>query len=94
MTSLERLDVPDDPTDRQLEVLELVAEGKTNPEIAEELVVSCNTVKKHLAALCDRLQAKNRTHLVYEAIRQGHLPCPQCGQEVGESEGISAGDRV
>ena len=53
------------------QVLEWLAKGKTNKEIAEELNISVHTVKAHLAKLFDRLQTGNRIDTVMEAIRLG-----------------------
>jgi DNA-binding NarL/FixJ family response regulator len=47
-------------TDRQLEVLELLAEGLTNAEIAERLVVSVRTVDHHVAAILVKLDVASR----------------------------------
>lgn len=51
-------------TDRELEVLGLLATGKPNREIADELFVSLNTVKKHITHILDKLGAPNRTAAV------------------------------
>jgi LuxR family maltose regulon positive regulatory protein len=48
-------------TDRELEVLALLAEGRTNREIAETLVVATGTVKAHTAAIYRKLDVHNRT---------------------------------
>jgi DNA-binding NarL/FixJ family response regulator len=56
---------------RQQEVLHLIAEGETNPEIARRLFLSHNTVKQHTSALYRKLGVKNRTHAVQAARRQG-----------------------
>lgn len=48
-------------TDRELEVLRLVAMGRQNKQIATELYVSLNTVKKHVSHIFDKLGANNRT---------------------------------
>ena len=51
-------------TFRELEVLRWMAEGKSNQEIAEGLVLSLNTVKKHVSAIMGKLDAKNRSTAV------------------------------
>jgi LuxR family maltose regulon positive regulatory protein len=59
-------------TRRELEVLGLVAAGRPNREIADELVVTLETVKKHLSHIFDKLGAANRTEAVARA-RELHL---------------------
>jgi LuxR family maltose regulon positive regulatory protein len=54
-------------TRRELEVLGLVAAGRPNREIADELVVTLETVKKHLSHIFDKLGAANRTEAVARA---------------------------
>lgn len=54
-------------TPRELDVLRLLAEGTTNQEIAERLVISLTTVKKHVSSLFLKLAAENRTHAVARA---------------------------
>lgn len=54
-------------TDRELQVLELVAEGHSNREIARRLFVSPNTVKTHLAHLYEKLDVSRRTQAVRKA---------------------------
>ena len=51
-------------TPRELEILELIAQGMSNREIAEKLFVSENTVKTHSSRLFDKLGAKRRTQAV------------------------------
>ncbi len=58
-------------TDREREVLKLVAEGRTNREIAEMLVISIKTVLGHRNNLMEKLGIHNRTDLVKYAIRKG-----------------------
>ena len=48
-------------------MLHLLAEGATNQEIADHLVVSLTTVKKHVGSLLLKLAAENRTHAVARA---------------------------
>ena len=54
-------------SDREVEVLRLVAAGRSNREIAEELVVVLDTVKKHVGHILDKLGAANRTQAVARA---------------------------
>ncbi len=54
---------------RELEVLHLMAEGKSNQEIADELFVSLPTIKTHAANLFEKLDAKRRTQAVETAKR-------------------------
>ena len=58
-------------TDRELEVLNLVAEGLSNPEIARQLNLSRNTVKFHLSSIMGKLGASSRTEAVTEGLRRG-----------------------
>jgi LuxR family maltose regulon positive regulatory protein len=55
---------------RELEVLRWMAEGKSNQEIAEGLVLSLNTVKKHVSAVMGKLDAKNRSMAVIIGRKQ------------------------
>jgi DNA-binding CsgD family transcriptional regulator len=61
-------------TKRELEILELIAQGMSNREIAEKLFVSENTVKTHSSRLFDKLSAKRRTQAVQIAKEIGLLP--------------------
>ena len=60
-------------TARELEVLELVAEGMRNADIAERLVVSRKTIDHHVSAILGKLGAASRTQAVAEAGRRGIL---------------------
>ncbi len=61
-------------TDRESEILELIAEGATNREIAGALFLSPNTIKEHTSTLYRKLGARNRTDAVQRARRLGlHL---------------------
>lgn len=62
---------PDTLTERELEVLRLVAEGLTNRQIALQLNISIKTVQSHRANLMDKLNLHDRTELVRYAIRRG-----------------------
>ncbi|MCZ7574560.1 MAG: response regulator [Ardenticatenaceae bacterium] len=66
---------PDSPltelTERQVEVLALIARGKTNKEIADELVITTNTVKKHILAIFGKLNVNSRAAAAAEAAKWG-----------------------
>jgi DNA-binding NarL/FixJ family response regulator len=69
-----RQDLPlrEDPlTPREQEVLKLVAEGYTNKQIAETLVISEKTVERHRANILDKLGMRDRVELTRYAIRHG-----------------------
>ena len=61
-------------TKRELEILELIAQGMSNREIAEKLFVSENTVKTHSSRLFDKLGAKRRTQAVQLGQEMGLIP--------------------
>ena len=63
--------IRDDLTDREMEVLRLLAHGRTNPEIAEELVVGVETVKTHVGNILAKLHLAHRTQAVIHALKQG-----------------------
>lgn len=60
-----------DLTERELEVAALIARGKTNREIAQDLVLSKRTVEKHAANILSKLELANRSQIVRWAINQG-----------------------
>jgi ATP/maltotriose-dependent transcriptional regulator MalT len=61
-------------TPRELDILEAMAAGLSNKEIAERLFVSENTVKTHAARLFGKLSAKRRTQAVQRAREAGLIP--------------------
>jgi NarL family two-component system response regulator LiaR len=61
-------------TRRELEVLELIAQGMSNREIAERLFVSENTIKTHSSRVFDKLGARRRTQAVQLGKELGLLP--------------------
>ena len=61
-------------TPRELEILEALAAGHSNREIAERLFVSENTVKTHASRLFGKLQAQRRTQAVQRAKEAGLIP--------------------
>jgi DNA-binding NarL/FixJ family response regulator len=62
-----------DLTGRELSILELLAEGSTNKEIAGSLNISDNTVRHHVNNIMDKLRVSDRTEAVATAIRSGIL---------------------
>lgn len=61
-------------TNRELEILEAIAAGLSNREIAERLFVSENTVKTHTGRLFEKLSARRRTQAVQRAKEAGLIP--------------------
>lgn len=58
-------------TEREIEVLRLVAHGVSNPDIAAELFITVNTVKTHLRYILEKLQLQNRTQAATYAVQKG-----------------------
>lgn len=58
-------------TRREEEVLQLIADGCSTPEVAERLYISQKTVKNHLASIYQKLDARDRTQAVLQAVRMG-----------------------
>lgn len=67
----ERRSQLDSLTQREREVLQLIGEGHSNQQIAEELSVSVKTVEAHGANLREKLRARNRRDLILAALRAG-----------------------
>ncbi len=73
-----RIDVDDDIqdaalTNREQDVLDLLAEGLSNRRIADRLGISAHTVKFHIASIYDKLDARTRTQAVRHALDRGIL---------------------
>jgi len=62
---------PEGLTTRELEVIRLVARGRSNHEIAQELVISEKTVKTHVSNILGKLNLEDRTQLAIHAIKSG-----------------------
>jgi DNA-binding NarL/FixJ family response regulator len=77
LAGLERTSPPTQPveplTEREEEVLLTVARGRTNAEIADELHITLSTVKTHVAALMNKLGARNRVEVAMWAYETGRV---------------------
>lgn len=66
---------PDDPvsilTNREEELLQLIADGLATSEVATSMYISQKTVKNHLASIYEKLQARDRTQAVLTAVKMG-----------------------
>jgi DNA-binding NarL/FixJ family response regulator len=67
-------------SDREVEVLRLVAQGLSNREIAESLSLSEHTVKSHLANILDKLHLRSRAHAAAYAVQAGLVRDVQAGR--------------
>ena len=66
-----RVSHPEDLTEREREVVNQIAKGRSNQEIANELVISEKTVKTHVSNILGKLQLEDRTQLAIYAIKKG-----------------------
>jgi two-component system response regulator DegU len=76
LNEVRKLEEPNDEasrviTRREEEVLQLIADGCSTPEVAEQLFISQKTVKNHLASIYQKLDARDRTQAVLQAVRMG-----------------------
>jgi len=77
LDEVRRLEVPNPAeedriiTKREEEVLQHIADGCSTPEVAERLYISQKTVKNHLASIYQKLDARDRTQAVLQAVRMG-----------------------
>jgi DNA-binding CsgD family transcriptional regulator/N-acetylneuraminic acid mutarotase len=76
-------------SEREMEIMHLVATGATNLQIARELVISVNTVKVHLRNVFDKLGVQSRTEATLYVIRQGWIAV-EGAAAVAEGEGEPA----
>lgn len=58
-------------TKREVEILQLIADGRATNEIADDLFISAKTVKNHLASIYEKLEARDRTQAVLRGIKSG-----------------------
>ena len=66
--------LPDDLTEREFEVLNLIAAGLNNRQIADKLVISEKTVKTHVSSILGKLHVEDRTQAAVYALRHGLAP--------------------
>jgi two-component system, NarL family, response regulator len=66
---------------RELEVLQLMAEGLTDREISDRLIITEHTAKNHVANILGKLGASNRTQAVVSAVRKGILDLTASGRQ-------------
>lgn len=77
----------EDLTERELEVLQNVARGESNHQIAENLHITVNTVKTHLKNILSKLQLENRTQAATYAIRKGIISGDGTASDINHPEG-------
>ncbi len=77
-------------TDREIEILQLVATGMSNREIAQKLYISPNTVKVHVRNIFGKLGVASRTEATFYAIEHGIVAVP--GQEEKDNDEDMAGE--
>jgi DNA-binding CsgD family transcriptional regulator len=67
-------------TEREVEILRLIARGHTNQDIAEVLVLSLKTLRNHVANICGKLQVADRAQAIIRA-REAGMQYPACARE-------------
>jgi DNA-binding NarL/FixJ family response regulator len=72
---------PEELTERESEVLKLVARGKANKQIASDLFVEEKTVKTHVSSILRKLGVQSRTQAALHAVRTGLVSVEELGEE-------------
>jgi len=72
---------PEALTDREVEVLKLLARGKANKQIADELFVEEKTVKSHVSSILRKLGVRSRTQAALHAVRTGLVSVEELSEE-------------
>lgn len=75
-------------SEREIEILKLVAQGKSNKDIAQELSISINTVKVHLANIFKKINVSSRTEATLFAIEKAYIESPHTPNEAETREDI------
>ncbi|MBI4339395.1 MAG: response regulator transcription factor [Chloroflexi bacterium] len=79
-------------TPRETEILQLVARGKSNKEIASELCLITSTVKSHLVSIFAKMRVASRTEAVLEALRRGWVDVESSRESGDSSERAGQGE--
>jgi NarL family two-component system response regulator LiaR len=80
----EKRPTPDPLTDREIEVLQLVAQGLSNQEIADQLSIAEVTVRTHVSNILGKLHLANRVQAALYALREGFTTLEESDAEEGE----------
>ena len=64
-------------SDREIEVLQLLAQGHSNQQIADQLFVSLNTIKTHISKIYQKLNVSKRTQAVQKALEMAIISSPE-----------------
>jgi DNA-binding NarL/FixJ family response regulator len=72
---------PEALTERETEVLKLIAHGKANKQIARELFIDESTIKSHVHSILSKLNVKSRTQAALHAVRIGLVTADELGEE-------------
>jgi len=75
---------PDPLTEREVEVLRLVAQGQSNRQIADDLVITEGTVRVHVSSILSKLHLASRTQATLYALREGLASLDDAGRRSGE----------
>src|SRR5262245_58631663 len=75
---------------RELQVLEMIATGASNQEIAQTLVISVNTVKVHIRNIFEKLGVQSRTEAILRAIQEGWVTVEGDSEVNRESKSLPA----
>ncbi len=82
MREMRQPDAPEPLTEREQEVLVLLARGRANKEIARDLQIGEKTVKTHVSNILSKLGVQSRTQAALYAVRQGLVPADQLSERV------------